>query len=105
MSSNIYECGPIALISLGQFMSNTGFEIVTGITDEEGAKEYEKPLVTCENQGEATVLVLTKGDKSEIRQLVDNPNCYVLSVNNCEIVEVIERFEVASLASFNDKGL
>ena len=105
MSSNIYECGPIALVSLGQFMSGTGFTIVTGISDEVDAKDYKKPYVTCENQKESTVLVLTKGDKSEIRQLEDNPNCYVLSVNNCEIVEVVERLEVASLASFNNRKL
>ncbi|MEM3113445.1 MAG: hypothetical protein QXI33_03420 [Candidatus Pacearchaeota archaeon] len=105
MSSKIYECGSIALVSLGQFMNGVGIPIITGISDEEGAIEYGKPYITCENTNQSTVFVLTKGEKSEIRQLNENPNCYILSVNNCEIVEVIERLEVASLASFNNRQI
>ena len=45
------------------------------------------------------------GNESKIFQDKNNSNCYTLSVNNCEIVPVIERFEVATIAEVNDEDI
>jgi len=97
ITSDIHECGSLALVSLGQFMNGIGKKMVTGITTQEEANQYKKLHINCDNAKDATTVVLTKGDKTEIIQSESNPQCYVLKVNNCEIIEAIERFEIETL--------
>jgi hypothetical protein len=103
MSSGIDKCGSIALISFGQFMSGLGFNLVTAISSQELAEEYKRPFINCKNKPGKTVIVLTTGNQSKIEQV--EKNCYVLSVNDCEIIKVMEKFEVATLASLNKRPL
>ena len=62
LDSGVDKCSSESLVGLGQFMDAMGFDIQTGLTSKEKAKEYGKPYVICENTNGATVLVLTTGN-------------------------------------------
>ena len=67
----------------------------------ERVHEFYKEL--RERHSDKTVLMLRKGNESKIEKL--DENCFVLEVNNCELEEVIERFEMATLATLLDRPL
>ncbi len=101
LSSGINDCGDsVSLVSLGQFMSNTGIGIKSAVTTKEESLEYARPLVTCDTSG-STVFILTAGNESKITQDKENPDCYVLSVSNCETQRVIEKLQISILDSIN----
>ena len=104
LDSGVDQCTSESLVGLGQFMDAMGFDIQTGLTSKEKAKEFGKPYVVCENTNGATVLVLTTGNKSEIVQQ-GNDDCYVLSVNNCELTEVVEKLEIGTLAYMRNEKI
>src|SRR3989344_4793437 len=104
LDSGVDKCSSESLVGLGQFMDAMGFDIQTGLTSKEKAKEYGKPYVICENTNGATVLVLTTGNESQIVQQ-GNDDCYILSVNNCELTEVVERLEIGTLAYMRNEKL
>lgn len=105
-SASLESCGDaVALINFGYFMTGLGFDLKTGAPSQEVANEGNQPLINCENKKDSTVLVLTEGDETKISQMKDNQNCYILSVNNCETIPLMERFEMGTLASVRGKSL
>ena len=103
MSSNIQECGARPMASFGLFTAGVGWNLETVVSTEDLAKELDRKYINCQNTPNATVLLLTKGLESKITQ--EGPNCYVLSVNNCELDQVLERFEIASLSTMTGRPL
>ncbi|MEM3074480.1 MAG: hypothetical protein QW727_00870 [Candidatus Pacearchaeota archaeon] len=103
MEGELYKCGSTPLVAFGQFMDAMGFNIQTGISTEDKANEFQREYITCLNTPDATVLYLTEGNESKIERVDDK--CYVLSVNNCELTEVLERFEIATLSTLTGKSL
>jgi hypothetical protein len=103
MSSNIQECGSVPMSAFGLFSSGMRWDLETVASTEDWAEKLEREHVNCDNTLDATVLFLTKGDESKIYQ--EGDNCYVLSVNNCELEEVLERFQVATLSTMTGRPL
>ena len=111
ISSGINMCAPvggtIALVSFGQFMSGMGFELITGVTTKNESELYKRPFITCDEnptKSRSTTIILTPGDESKIVQSRTNLNCYTLYVKECEMLEVMEKFEVATLSGFTGRG-
>ena len=111
ISSGINKCAPaggtIALVSFGQFMSGMGFELITGVTSENESILYKRPYITCDTnpygKDSGTTIILTPSDESKIVQTKANPNCYTLYVKECEMLEVMEKFEVSTLSGITGR--
>jgi len=103
VDSGISECGSTAMVAFGQFMNSVGMDLITGVASEDDAEEFNRDRITCTNIHGSTILKLTTGEESKITQTWNN--CYVLTVNNCELNEVIERFEIAVLADMTGEAL
>jgi hypothetical protein len=101
--SGIEQCGSIALVNLGILSARVRLDFQTASVNEEAARENGIPYVTCENSPEDSVFILTTGDKSEINKI--NSNCYELIVHNCEIIPVVERFQIEILSKLTGKKL
>jgi len=56
---------------------------------------------SCDSLGRYTFLQIQSGNETSIEKT--GPSCYNLNVNNCEILEVTERFIAAILARINIK--
>lgn len=103
-SQELEGCGDgIALISFGYFMTGLGFSLKTAAPSEELAQKGNQEFVDCKNTPDSTVLILTSGNQTKITQSDQNPNCYILSVNKCETIPLMEKFEIATLANIKGK--
>lgn len=91
----------VALLGLGIFLGQAemGYNVESGIAEGVGANENDMSFITCDNR-ENTVLVVKPGDETEIVRT--SQNCYEIRFANCEILEAIERFEVATITSFEE---
>ena len=99
--SGINECRDLLpIVDFSRFMQAMGFPLISSVTSDKLAIQYQKPMVDCTNKAGNTVLILTTGKESGIYQDTENPNCYYLTVSNCEEEKVIEKLEVATLARF-----
>lgn len=103
--SEINDCGTIGLINFGRFMAEMGLDVTTSVTNKSWAEELNKPIATCEDRPENTVLVFTSGEESKIVRDKTNPNCYHLIINKCQDVEVLEKLQVATLAKYTNQKL
>ena len=89
-SEEDYNCdgdGIIAIVNLKNLYEATG---ATMIKDEKAS---------CDPFGRYTYLSLKAGNETEIQQISES--CYVLSVNNCEILEVTERYMLEMFIDIN----
>ncbi|MAG07694.1 hypothetical protein CMI46_02665 [Candidatus Pacearchaeota archaeon] len=105
IESEVHECGSDALINFGYFMGALEYNLQTTVTSEEASKEHNKSRVVCENTNGASVFILTttEGDSKIVQQGSDD--CYNLEVNDCELTEVMERLEIATLAYIRGEEL
>jgi len=60
-----------------------------------GTTVAKDPNATCDDQGRYMYILIQEGDETKIEQF--GPACYNLYVNNCEILEVTERFILEAL--------
>jgi len=99
--SGINECKDLLpIVDFSRFMYAMGFPLISSVTSDELAIQYQKPMADCTNKPGNTVLILSSGETSGIYQDSQNPNCYYLTVSNCEEEEVLEKFEIVTLARF-----
>lgn len=76
--------GGIAMLNFQQILGNLGMNFM------------KDPNATCDSEGRYMFVQIQEGDETGIVQT--GPSCYTLNVNDCEILEVTERFLVESLA-------
>lgn len=92
-------------VGLGMFMANLGFDVKSAVQTKQMAIEKERPHVDCTNARNNTAFLLVSSNQTRIIKDKDNQNCYYLEYTNCESLEVIERFEIATLASLTNAEL
>lgn len=92
--------GTIAMGQLSSFLTQNGFKLGVGISDEVKAEEQNTNYVTCETNPDNMVLLFESGEKTEI---IREGNCYTLMVSDCEILPVAEKFIIQSLIDSREK--
>lgn len=103
-SSEVNKCRgelPRAIADAGAFLrQGVGVgDIEFGSTNETMALDADKEFARCNTILDRTVVVFEIGEPSVIQDL-DNPYCYVISVENCEDILPIEKFIVKSVGDF-----
>ena len=83
------------LATLSGFLTGNLFNVNGGVSDAQAAAEANVSYITCEEYPENTVLLIKTGNQSQISKISDA--CYQLTVANCEVLNVVEKFEVQSL--------
>jgi hypothetical protein len=86
-------------------MANLGFNVKTAVLTKKMALETNRTYVDCTNNKTSTIFVIAKGNETKIERDQKNKNCYYLKFKDCESLQVIERFEMATLAGLMDKEL
>ena len=85
-STEPFSCdgdGIIAVANFGQIIGQFG------------ARTLNNPNATCDPEGKWMYIRLQPGNKTYINQT--GPTCYDFNINNCEILEVTERFLVEAI--------
>lgn len=65
-----------------------------------GTKVIKNESIDCSPFGDYMFVEIREGSKTKIMQPVSS--CYVLTVNNCEILKVTERFMLETFAELNE---
>lgn len=89
-STESFNCdgdGIIAVANFGQ------------IINQFGAQTLRNPNATCDEEGRWMYIRLQPGNSTYIEQT--GPTCYNFNINNCEILEVTERFLVEAIVKAN----
>ncbi len=86
---------------LGRFMMDGlgAGPIVAGSTDEEIANSSGRKFATCDSVNDRTVIVVQRGNNF-VAQDGENPNCYVISVDDCNDASAVEKFMLKIISDF-----
>ena len=94
----VCEDSGIALLSLSGFLKDSSLNVKSAVTDKAYARDNNLTQRWCYNSGFDTVILITDGNKTTINEI--NPNCYELQFNNCEILQVSEKFMLKILEQY-----
>jgi len=86
---------------LGAFMRE-GFgagPLESGSTNEDVANSSERRFATCDSINDRTVLIIERGDNF-VAQDGENPDCYVISVGDCNDASAVEKFMLKVISDF-----
>lgn len=89
------EYGGAAVGSLTNFLNDN--EVITkgAVPDQEMARESGLRYATCQTHPNNPVILIQGGEEETFIQKIGN--CYLIEVNNCEILEAVEKFEVQTI--------
>ncbi len=90
-SSQNFNCDGDGVIAIANFQ-----QILNAL----GVKVINDPNASCDKYSRYNFLNLQSGDKTEIKNIGEN--CYNLNINNCEILDVTERFLLEALKNKNN---
>jgi len=96
----------IGVANFARFASFAGINLKGASTDDNYANETGIPYVTCENadvtQGNTAIIMqnASLGGPTIIRKTIND--CYVIDVNNCEMVQALERLMVITATGANN---
>jgi hypothetical protein len=95
-ATELVECedSSVAIASLSGFLTDHGIDVKGATPDKELAEANNLTYSTCENRRAQNVIIIKKGEKTMI---VNNDNCHVIEVNECEIIKAVEKFEIQML--------
>jgi hypothetical protein len=95
--TNLKECtqSVIAVAGLSQFVGANQFELRAGVPDKAIADATNGTYVNCGTNSQESVILVESGDKT---QIVNQGNCYIIDIANCEILPALEKFEIQSVA-------
>ena len=88
-SFNCGGMGNVGIVNLGKLLSVLEVEVTKDET------------TVCDPEGKYTFLRLQSGNETNIEQF--GPSCYNLNINNCEILEVTERYMLEIFSIINKK--
>jgi hypothetical protein len=89
-----FNCNGDGIIAVANVVNVLKVLDVTAIKDESAG---------CDPEGTYTFLQLQLGDETSIEQV--GPSCYNLNINNCEVLEVTERYIVELLSEITKNKL
>ncbi len=94
VSPEIGECYETyrTLIDFSRTLKGFGIYANQATPDKDFAKENNLSFADCENAVGKTVVIMRQGNSTKIKRGLDNPDCYVIEINNCEVQASFERF-------------
>ena len=95
-AEGLQECkySSLAVGTLSSFLADNQMNVVGGNLDFWNAGAKNDKWVTCENKPGNRVVEIMAGNSTGVNI---NGNCYRVEVNNCEILEAIEKLMVESV--------
>lgn len=102
-STNLGNCSDsqVAMHSLASFLGNHGIKVKSATPIESESNSTSGGYVTCETKPEDPVILVQSG---EYTRIVNDDNCHRIYVNNCEIVQAVEKFIAHSLIDARERN-
>jgi hypothetical protein len=98
------EYAAVGISSLSSFLADNQLIIKSASTNLEQAELLGIEHITCDNIYSADVgIIIKSGEETLVIQ--EKGNCHVIEVNNCEVLEAVEKFEVKAILDARAKRL
>jgi hypothetical protein len=96
-TTNMVQCSDngVGISSLAAFLTNNEFKVKGATPYEAEAELRELEFADCDSHPEDAVIIVKTGEESRIDHVRET--CWVLQAAHCEILEVVEKFEVESI--------
>ncbi len=88
------------IATLSSFLNSNMINVRAGTPDKEEAKMNNLTYVTCESKPENPVILIQKGEETSIEK---NGNCYRMDINQCRLLDAVEKFEVQAILDAKEK--
>lgn len=89
------EDSTLAATTLSIFYGRSGLQTFSASTNKAEAEEFDVTYVECNLNNDYSVILLKKGEENKISK---KASCYILEAKDCEVMNIAERFIVASYA-------
>jgi len=93
-----------ALVDLSAFISAINLDVKAGVLNKTIAEENNVPFVTCDNKNTNSIITLEVAGKKQgeenYTQILQNGDCYMIKIQDCEIRKATERF-ILGLISYS----
>ena len=86
------EYGSVGISNLASFLVENQFKITGASTDKKQAEDNNIKYATCQYHPDGPVIILKGGNQTQI--IRETTGCYIIEINNCEILPAIEKFQV-----------
>jgi len=87
--------GSVGVATLASFLVDNQFTVKGASSDKEQAELNNLTYATCKTDPMNKVIMIQGGNETIIEHRT--PNCYVITVANCEILPAVEKFEVQAV--------
>ena len=93
--TGLEECKPsVGISTLSAFLSQNGHKLIGAIPDMEQAINEDIRYANCGSSSGSNVILIQKGEETKITR---NEDCYIIDVNQCEIIPAVEKFIVQTI--------
>tara|TARA_Y100000310_G_C20686383_1_gene819280 strand:+ start:3104 stop:3754 length:651 start_codon:yes stop_codon:yes gene_type:complete len=96
------EYASVGISSLAQFLSGNLLELRSAVQDEQVAQENNLRHVTCETNPYNKVILFQSGPETRVDR---DGLCHTISINNCEVLEAIEKYQVQSVVEARNRAI
>ena len=96
-TTGLTECkySSVGIASLTNFLAYNLVRVKGATPDPELANETGVEYATCDTHSENQVIIIQEGDETKIEK--ESSKCYIIKVNECEILPAVEKFMVQSI--------
>jgi hypothetical protein len=95
--TGLTECpmSNMAVAGLSSFLTNNLLQVKGATPDEVEAGKTGLRYVPCSAFPDNPKILIQRGDETKIKRAGNS--CYVISINNCEVLEATEKFQVQAI--------
>ncbi len=97
-STGLLQCedSSIAVATLSSFLKDNGFNVTAGspILEEAQNMTNSPGRIDCDTRPRNNVIKIQAGEETQITQ---DKLCYIIEVNNCEVLKAVEKFELKTI--------
>jgi hypothetical protein len=80
-------------------------QVNSGVFDKDIANATDLTRITCDDASFDQSVYIVRASETASIEAGEKPNCFYLNVGNCQNIETVERFIVASIAQINNKTI
>jgi len=109
LSPEVNKCrGEVSrvMVDLGSFLkAGVGIaNLAVATNNPDYSNETGLPYIDCSNLHERTIIIIEKGEERSVVQSNENPDCYIITVNDCNDGAPIEKFMLESISAFKENS-
>lgn len=96
------EYGSTGIATLSSFLTDNQIKVKGASSDKEQAEANNLKYITCDTNPNDIVIMMRGG--KETRIIKESNSCYIIEINNCQVMEAVEKFELQAVLDARDRS-